>query len=262
MATLKQLRTRLKSMNSTRKITSAMKLVAASKWRRQYEKWKSLKAYVDAFDTEIVLPLADVVESPRTVGRILVVCSPHKGLCGGYPSSIKQVVKRSVAETPFDRIFVTTEKGRSLLSDVLDGRGCEYMDPAMMMDSLSQLCEEGYAISVVKGVSRNALSQEAECVPLYPYHFGQSKHIGHDTTYDEPDMQAFTASVMDHALTMRWESAWLGSLVSEEAARMSAMDQATRNADDAIALLQRKYNRLRQEKITTELVEMISGSSL
>lgn len=260
MATLKQLRTRLKSMHSTRKITSAMKLVAASRWRRQQERWKNLKEYVETFDAEVVTLIAPWVQhSKEEASRILVVCTPHKGLCGGYPSQVKQAAKQACVDLSFDRVLVTTDKGRSLLADI-PNLPLEVVSPEYVADQITTWKEEGHRVSLIRGVSRHAMAQEAELTQLLPYELPPAS-LDKEITF-EPDGETLASAAMLHALTLRWQCSWLESIVAEEAARMSAMDQATRNADDAIALLQRTYNRMRQERITTELVEMISGSAL
>lgn len=258
MATLKQLRTRLKGMHSTRKIASAMKWVAAARWRRQQARWKTLKEYIDTFDREMAALMLARSQGAAKAGHILIVCTPNKGLCGGYPSQIKNTARQACLSGVFAKVVVTTEKGRALLADIQPLPPCEVMSVNDIANQLSVWGNEGYAVTVVRGFSRNALAQETETAVLLPY----VCNGGPLEVLFEPSEEVLASAVIQHALMLHWQSAWLGSVVAEEAARMSAMDQATRNADEAIALLQRTYNRMRQEKITTELVEMISGSAL
>lgn len=261
MATLKQLRIRLKSMNATRKITAAMKLVAASRWRRQQATWKTLKAYTATLDAEVVpLILPWLPSFHPTTSRILVICSPHRGLCGGYPTHIKNAIAATCRDNTFDRILVLTDKGRSLLAGIKGATSCEVVSAEYVTEHIPQWFKEGVKVSIIRGSNRHAMAQEATVSQLVPYEL-PVEAPQKDTTC-EPSGEVLAPQVIQHALMMRWRCVWLESVVAEEAARMSAMDQATRNADDAIAALKRTYNRMRQERITTELVEMISGSAL
>lgn len=261
MATLKQLRIRLKSMHATRKITSAMKLVAASRWRRQQGAWKAMKEYITSLDAEMVQLIRPWIPLPCVqTSRILIVCTPHRGLCGGYPTQIKNAVMQATKDQAFDRILVLTDKGRSLLSGILPKLPtCEVVSHEYIGEHVTKWHTEGVHVSIVHGSSRQTIAQEAVMTPLIPYEWDEGKQ--NSDVVCEPSGEVLAPQVIEHALIMRWHYAWLESVVAEEAARMSAMDQATRNADDAIMLLKRTYNRMRQERITTELVEMISGSA-
>ena len=261
MATLKQLRTRIKSLSATHKITSAMKLVATAKWRRSRVDWEPLKDYITSIKAElapIINPYLQKLGEPKK--HILIICAPHKGLCGGYPQYITNAALNVIKNNSVNRIFITTEKGLSLLKKNQPKLDIQKIEAEQLDAHIHNGIQENARITIVHGVSKNVMTQEAQVTELWPY---VSPNITCDLSMNfDGDSDDLALDILQHLLKVEWKSVMLGSLVAEEAARMNAMDHATRNANDFIETLNQKYNRLRQDRITTELIEMISGSAV
>ena len=288
MPSLKDLKTRINSVKSTQKITSAMKMVAAAKLRRAQDSAEKGRPYADRMQ-QIVNSLAskaDPISSPQLlVGNgkdnthLLVVVSADRGLCGGFNGAITRQTRTEVArlrgEGKTVKLLMVGRKSadalRRELSDSyidslegIQGTAVEYADAASIGETVRNGFEAGEfdACTVIFNKFKSAISQEVTLKRLIPAEVGedtQDDDAGVSYEY-EPDEEELLAAVLPRNISTQVYSALLESSAAELAARMTAMDNATRNAGDLIERLTLVYNRTRQATITKELIEIISGA--
>ena len=288
MPSLKDLKTRINSVKSTQKITSAMKMVAAAKLRRAQDSAEKGRPYADRMQ-QIVNSLAikaDPISAPQLlVGNgkenthLLVVVSADRGLCGGFNGAITRQTRTEVArlrgEGKTVKLLMVGRKSadalRRELSDSyidslegIQGTAVEYADAASIGETVRNGFEAGEfdVCTVIFNKFKSAISQEVTLKRLIPAEVGedtQDDDAGVSYEY-EPDEEELLAAVLPRNISTQVYSALLESSAAELAARMTAMDNATRNAGDLIERLTLVYNRTRQATITKELIEIISGA--
>ena len=288
MPSLKDLKNRIESVKNTRKITKAMQMVAAAKLRRAQEAAEAGRPYAERFNAVLGSLAASVGGSDsapmllRGTGsdqtHLLVVMTAERGLCGGFNSNIAKLAKQHAAELVAAgktvKIITVGKKGRDSMKRDLGDHYIEHVD-------LSEVKRIGYsnAQDIAKGVlSRfeagefdvatifyarfiNVVSQVPTAQQIIPASFEATEGDAAATLHDyEPDEEAILADLLPRGVATQIFSALLENGASEQGARMSAMDNATRNAGDMIDKLTIEYNRSRQAVITNELIEIISGA--
>ena len=288
MPSLKDLKTRINSVKSTQKITSAMKMVAAAKLRRAQDSAEKGRPYADRMQ-QIVNSLAskaDPISAPQLlVGNgkdnthLLVVVSADRGLCGGFNGAITRQTRTEVArlrgEGKTVKLLMVGRKSADALRrelgdsyidslEGIQGTAVEYADAASIGETVRNGFEAGEfdVCTVIFNKFKSAISQEVTLKRLIPAEVGedtQDDDAGVSYEY-EPDEEELLAAVLPRNISTQVYSALLESSAAELAARMTAMDSATRNAGDLIERLTLVYNRTRQATITKELIEIISGA--
>ena len=288
MPSLKDLKTRINSVKSTQKITSAMKMVAAAKLRRAQDSAEKGRPYADRMQ-QIVNSLAskaDPASAPQLlVGNgkdnthLLVVVSADRGLCGGFNGAITRQTRTEVArlrgEGKTVKLLMVGRKSADALRrelgdsyidslEGIQGTAVEYADAASIGETVRDGFEAGEfdVCTVIFNKFKSAISQEVTLKRLIPAEVGedtQDDDAGVSYEY-EPDEEELLAAVLPRNISTQVYSALLESSAAELAARMTAMDNATRNAGDLIERLTLVYNRTRQATITKELIEIISGA--
>ena len=288
MPNLKDLKNRINSVKSTRKITQAMQMVAAAKLRRAEESAAAARPYAERFNAvmaELASSVGDSDSAPKLLSgtgesntHLLVVMTAERGLCGGFNSSIVKIAKAAasklMAEGKTVKILTVGKKGREQLRRDYESNLIGHID-------LSDVKRMGYANA--QGVAEDVLSRfdasefdvasifysEFETVisqiptekQIIPATFEKAEDAGEATIYDyEPDETEILADLLPRGIATQIFTALLENAASEQGARMSAMDNATRNAGDMIDRLTIQYNRSRQAVITNELIEIISGA--
>ncbi|MDM7931362.1 F0F1 ATP synthase subunit gamma [Tabrizicola sp.] len=285
MPSLKDLKNRIGSVKNTRKITKAMQMVAAAKLRRAQEAAEAARPFAERM-TAVMSALAAGVGTgegaPKLLagnGRdqvhLLVVMTSERGLCGGFNSSIVKLARLRAAELVAQgktvKIMTVGKKGREQLKRDWAQAFVGHVD-------LSDVKRVGYANA--QGVARQVMAafdgDEADVVTIFYNRFQSviaqiptmqqiipAKFEGNAATslYDyEPSEEAILADLLPRSVATQIFTALLENGASEQGARMSAMDNATRNAGDMINKLTIQYNRSRQASITKELIEIISGA--
>ena len=289
MPNLKDLKTRINSVSSTQKITSAMKMVAAAKLRRAQEAAESGRPYA-ARMRSVIASLAAKADknsaSPLLVGRetvkthLLVMVSADKGLCGGFNGSVARLARQEISRLESEgkkvQIYVVGRKAADNLgSEIADktfariegvqGGVINYSSAADISEKIIAGFEDGSfdSVSMIYNKFVNAITQNVVHSSLIPAEVQASDEDGEADGhfYDyEPEEAEILGALLPQNLSTQLFSALLESSAAELAARMTAMDNATRNAGDMIDRLTLVYNRTRQANITKELIEIISGA--
>jgi len=285
---LKDLKNRIESVKNTRKITKAMQMVAAAKLRRAQEAAEASRPYSERFNSVLASLAASVGSAEgaplllRGTGKqdvhLLVVMTAERGLCGGFNSNIAKLAKNHAAELISAgkqvKVITVGKKGRDALKRELGGYFIEHVD-------LSEFKSIKYlnAQSIAKGILArfddneydvatifyskfvNVVSQIPTAQQIIPASFDEDSSSANQTVYDyEPDEETILADLLPRGVATQIFAALLENGASEQGARMSAMDNATRNAGEMIDKLTIEFNRSRQAVITNELIEIISGA--
>jgi F-type H+-transporting ATPase subunit gamma len=287
MASLKDLKTRINSVKSTQKITAAMKMVAAAKLRRAQEAAEAGRPYADRM-RRVVAALAAkanadsapalLVGNGKSATHLLIVISADRGLCGGFNGSITRQTRAEVARLrgagkTVKLLMVGRKSGDALRRELGDsyidriegmqGTSVAYAGVAELADKVRVGFEasEFDVVSMIYNKFVSAITQEVNVTQLIPAEVAETADDGNGVSYEyEPEEDELLASLLPRSLTTQIYSALLESSAAELAARMTAMDNATRNAGDLIDNLTLVYNRTRQATITKELIEIISGA--
>ena len=289
MPNLKDLKTRINSVSSTQKITSAMKMVAAAKLRRAQEAAESGRPYAGRMRSVIASLAAKADKasaSPLLVGRedvkthLLVIISADKGLCGGFNGSVARLARQQMTRLQSEgkkvQVYVVGRKAADNLgSEIADktfariegvqGGVIQYASAADISAKIIAGFEEGSfdSVSMIYNQFVNAITQKVTHSSLIPAEVDTSDDASdaQASFYDyEPEEAEILGALLPQNLSTQIFSALLESSAAELAARMTAMDNATRNAGDMIDRLTLVYNRTRQANITKELIEIISGA--
>ena len=287
MPSLKDLKNRIGSVKSTQKITSAMKMVAAAKLRKAQEQALASRPYTSLMDN-IVSKIASkasgssidlLVGKPENKTHLLVVFSADRGLCGGFNGSITRTVRSEVKKLKDDgievKLLMVGKKSADALNrdfgdifvEKIDGKSAKpnYSDAEVLAKKIIDLFEDGQfgVCKVIYNKFVSAITQEVTFKSLIPVEVKQNE-IEQDNSssiYDfEPGEEEILNDLLPRNLATQLFSSQIESTASELAARMTAMDNATRNAGDMIDNLTLQYNRTRQAVITKELIEIISGA--
>jgi F-type H+-transporting ATPase subunit gamma len=293
MPSLKQYRTRIASVKSTQKITSAMKMVAAAKLRRAQEKAEAARPYAERMSrmlASLAGSLAGGAGAPallagtgRAETHLVVVATSDRGLCGAFNASIvrgaRLHVRQLLSEGKQVKIFCVGRKGRDQLRrdfaklivgsmEDVGRRSLSFADAQRITDRILAMFEAGEfdVCSLYFARFKSAISQivtRQQLVPLAIEGAGAGAGAGFagGAVYEyEPDEEQILADLLPRNLSVQVFRALLENSASEQGSRMTAMDNATRNAGDMIKRLTLSYNRQRQASITKELIEIISGA--
>ncbi len=294
MPSLKSLRIRINSVKSTQKITSAMKMVAASKLRRAQSKAEAARPYAQRMERMLASLGASVAGSPSApkllVGtgsdkvHLLVVCTADRGLAGAFNTNVGRLARNTAraleAEGKTVKIFTVGRKGRdylrremaaNLLPDGISFAGRKNIDfadaedianriTAMLHDGAFDVC------TVIYNRFASVIAQVPTEMQVIPAPLPETAAVElppgvASATYEyEPAEEELLARLLPQNLAIQVYRALLESSAGEHGARMTSMDNATRNAGDMIKRLSQTYNRARQANITRELIEIISGA--
>ncbi|MBX4864884.1 F0F1 ATP synthase subunit gamma [Rhizobium sophorae] len=291
MPSLKDLKNRIASVKATQKITKAMKMVAAAKLRRAQEAAEAARPYSErmgAVLANIAKAVTDADGAPALMTgtgkdqvHLLVVCTAERGLCGGFNSQIarfaREHVRRLVAEGKTVKIFTVGKKGYDILrrefSSLIIERK-ELRDVKRVgfenADQIGKRIIEMYAAgefdvcTLFYSEFKSVISQIPTAQQLIPASTGavqteDAAHAGAVYEY-EPDPASILEDLIPRNISVQVFRALLENVAGEMGAKMSAMDNATRNAGEMINKLTLSYNRQRQAQITKELIEIISGA--
>ena len=291
MASLKDLRTRIKTVKSTQKITRAMQMVAASKLRRAQDSVVAARPYAERMERMLGSLGSSMVEQEGAptlmVGtgkqetHLLVVATGERGLCGAFNSSIARAARGDIralqAEGKNVKVLCVGRKGREVLRrefgniiiDTIELAGIRrlaFKDAQPIAVRILDMFEGGEfdVCTLYFNTFESVMSQILTRRQLIPASLPEADDTGPDlgdAIYDyEPDEEEILVELLPRNLSVQVYQALLENAASEQGARMSAMDNATRNAGDMIDKLTLNYNRTRQAQITSELIEIISGA--
>ena len=287
MANLKDLKNRISSVKNTRKITKAMQMVAAAKLRRAQESAEQSRPYAERFMGVLSGLAASVGKSEgapkllRGTGEdqvhLLVVMTAERGLCGGFNSNIAKRARAHIAQLQEAgktvKILTVGKKGRDQLKrdfgdvfidhvDLTEVKRVGYSDAQAIARDVVVRFDAGEFDVTTLFYSKfvNVVTQVPTALQVIPAAFEEEAEAD-STVYDyEPSEEAILSDLLPRGVATQIFSALLENGASEQGARMSAMDNATRNAGDMIDKLTIEFNRSRQAVITNELIEIISGA--
>lgn len=292
MPSLKDLRMRIDSVKSTQKITSAMKMVAAAKLRRAQEQAESARPYAERMERmlgSLAGSMASAEGAPKLLAgtgkqdvHLVVVMTSDKGLCGAFNSSIVRDARRMIAALQADgkevKILCVGRKGWAslrreyapLIVDLIEGVGrprLSFDDAQGIANRVLEMFEAGEfdVCTLVFNRFKSVIAQIVTRQQVIPFAV-EAPSEGEDSdsaamVYEyEPDETEILEVLLPRNMSVQIFSALLENNASEHGARMSAMDNASRNAGDMINTLTLNYNRTRQAFITRELIEIISGA--
>ncbi|MGA1633357.1 MAG: F0F1 ATP synthase subunit gamma [Gemmobacter sp.] len=285
MPSLKDLKNRIGSVKNTRKITKAMQMVAAAKLRRAQDAAEAARPYADRMAAVIGGLAASVGGSdsaPRLLAgtgsdkvHLLVVMTSERGLCGAFNSSIVRMARAEATRLQglgrTVKILTVGKKGREQLKrdlaslfvghvDLSEVRRIGYVNAEdIARDVLGRFDRGEFDVATIFfNRFQSVIAQIPTTRQIIPAQFEAGSGGG---LYDyEPSEEAILADLLPRGVTTQIFTALLENAASEQGARMSAMDNATRNAGDMINRLTIQYNRSRQAAITKELIEIISGA--
>ncbi|WP_066807802.1 F0F1 ATP synthase subunit gamma [Sphingomonas asaccharolytica] len=290
MASLKALKIRIGSVKSTQKITKAMKMVAAAKLRRAQEAAEAGRPYAERLE-KVVASIASKVavgpSSPKLLAgtgkdqvHLFVVATSDKGLAGAFNTNIARLARRRagelIAEGKTVKFYTIGKKGRAVLNRLYPNDFIHSIEPGAL-DKLGFTDARGYADDLIARFEagefdvahlfysrfKSVLTQEPteqQIIPVsIPAIAANATGVSASVEY-EPDEEEILADLLPRNVGIQLFRAIRENSASEQGSKMTAMDNATRNAGDLIKRLSIQYNRARQAAITTELVEIISGA--
>ncbi len=288
MPSLKDLKNRISSVKNTRKITKAMQMVAAAKLRRAQEAAQDARPYTERFNAVmagLAASVGDSATAPKLLAgtgkddvQLLIVMTAERGLCGGFNSNIAKLARQKTTELLAQgktvKILTVGKKGRDSIKRDLGEYFVGHVD-------LSEVKRLGYvnAQDIAKDVLgrfdmgefdvatlfyakfQNVVTQIPTAQQIIPAKFDTDAAEAVSSVVEyEPSEEAILADLLPRGVATQIFAGLLENAASEQGARMSAMDNATRNAGDMIDKLTIEYNRSRQAVITSELIEIISGA--
>jgi F-type H+-transporting ATPase subunit gamma len=290
MASLKALKIRIGSVKSTQKITKAMKMVAAAKLRRAQEAAEAGRPYAQRLE-KVVASIASKItvgpSSPKLLAgtgkdqvHLFVVATSDKGLAGAFNTNIARLARRRAAELIAQgktvKFYTIGKKGRAVLNRLYPNDFIHSIEPGAL-DKLRFADARGYADDLIARFAagefdvahlffsnfKSVLTQEPteqQIIPVkIPDVAADATGVSAAVEY-EPDEEEILADLLPRNVAIQLFRAMRENSASEQGSKMTAMDNATRNAGDLIKRLSIQYNRARQAAITTELVEIISGA--
>ncbi len=296
MPSLKEYRNRIASVKSTRKITSAMKMVAASKLKRAQDQAEASQPYAIKMAEmlgRLAVAAADNPDAPKLLSgtgkqdvHLLVIITSDRGLCGGFNTNAVrhavQKIRTLTAEGKQVKLLFVGKKGYDVLGKVynemvlahfptMEGKRVAYADA----DKVAQTVLDGFnnqefdVCTIVYNRFQSVIAQVPTTMQLIPFEAETVANENEQETskndvpalYEfEPNEEEILEKLLPFNIGVQIFRTLLDSAAGEQAARMTAMDNATRNAGDMIGRLTLEYNRARQAFITTELIEIISGA--
>ena len=285
MPSLKDLKNRIASVKNTRKITKAMQMVAAAKLRRAQEAAVAARPYAERMNAVmggLATSVGKSASAPRLLAgtgsdkvQLLVVMTSERGLCGGFNSTIVRMARAKahalIAEGKTVKILTVGKKGREQLRrdlgalmvghvDLTEVKRVGYVNAQSIARDVLARFEAGECDVVTLFYNRfqSVISQIPTMLQVIPANYAAATA---SELYDyEPSEEAILADLLPRGVATQVFTALLENGASEQGARMSAMDNATRNAGEMITKLTTQYNRSRQAAITKELIEIISGA--
>ena len=288
MASLDDLKKRIASVKSTQKITKAMKMVAAAKLRRAQESAEKGRPYSEKMNN-IILNLSSGISDKENAPKLLsgsgndkvhlcVVMTSDRGLCGGFNSNIikkaKSYFAKLVEEVKDLKIITVGSKGNDQLkraySDKIianisfkESKHANYFDAEkvgkMVIEKFE--AEEFDVCTIFYNQFKNVITQIPQAQQIIPLNVENSEEDKSEDSYEfEPDEDEILSNLLPKNISTQIFKAMLENSASEQGSRMSAMDNATRNAGEMVDKLTIEYNRSRQAAITKELIEIISGA--
>ncbi|MFG5384742.1 F0F1 ATP synthase subunit gamma [Yoonia sp. R2-816] len=287
MPSLKDLKNRIESVKSTRKITKAMQMVAAAKLRRAQDAAEASRPYTERFNAVMAGLAASVGGSdsaPKLLSgtgsdqvQLLIVMTAERGLCGGFNGNIAKLARthaqKLIAEGKTVKVVTVGKKGRDALKrdlsdhfvhhvDLTEVKRVSYADAqGIAKDVLARFDAGEFDVATIFFARfENVVTQHPTAQQIIPAKFEEVADK-EATLYDyEPGEEEILADLLPRGVATAIFSALLENGASEQGARMSAMDNATRNAGEMIDKLTIEFNRSRQAVITNELIEIISGA--
>ncbi|MDH6267742.1 F-type H+-transporting ATPase subunit gamma [Rhizobium sp. SG_E_25_P2] len=291
MASLKDLKNRIASVKATQKITKAMKMVAAAKLRRAQEAAEAARPYsqrMGAVMANIVAAVGGDADAPRLMAgtgsdkiHLLLVCTAERGLCGGFNSQIARFARdharKLLNEGKTVKIITVGKKGNDILRrefasliidrvELRDVKRVSYENAEAISRKVMSLFDKGEfdVCTLFYSEFKSVISQiptAQQLIPAVAPAVAAGETTSASAVYDyEPDAGAILGDLIPRAIAVQIFRALLENVAGEMGAKMSAMDNATRNAGEMINKLTLSYNRQRQAKITTELIEIIAGA--
>ena len=288
MASLDDLKKRIASVKSTQKITKAMKMVAAAKLRRAQESAEKGRPYSEKMNN-IILNLSSGISDKENAPKLLsgsgndkvhlcVVMTSDRGLCGGFNSNIikkaKSYFAKIVEEGKDLKIITVGSKGNDQLKRAYgdkiianisfkDSKHANYFDAdkvgKMVIEKFG--AEEFDVCTIFYNQFKNVITQIPQAQQIIPLNVENSEEDKSEDSYEfEPDEDEILSNLLPKNISTQIFKAMLENSASEQGSRMSAMDNATRNAGEMVDKLTIEYNRSRQAAITKELIEIISGA--
>jgi len=288
MASLDDLKKRITSVKSTQKITKAMKMVAAAKLKRAQENAEKGRPYSEKMNN-IILNLADGISDKENAPKLLagtgqdkihlcVVLTSDRGLCGGFNSNIIKKAKnyfgKVLGEGKTLKIITVGSKGydqlKRLYSDKIvekisfkESKNANYFDAEKVGKIIieSFLKKEFDVCTIFYNQFKNVITQIPQEQQIIPLKTSESEGSSSEDNYEfEPEEDEILSNLLPKNISTQIFKAMLENSASEQGSRMSAMDNATRNAGEMVDKLTIQYNRSRQAAITKELIEIISGA--
>ena len=287
MPSLKDLKNRIASVKSTRKITKAMQMVAAAKLRRAQEAAEASRPYTERFNAVmagLASGAAGSAAAPKLLSgtgsdqtHLLVVMTAERGLCGGFNGNIAKLARshaqKLLAQGKTVKIVTVGKKGRDVIKRDLGAHFEQHVDltgvkrisyanaQSIAKDILAKFDGGEFDVATIFFARfENVVTQHPTALQIIPAQF-EAEEGAQAALYDyEPSEEAVLADLLPRGVATQIFAALLENAASEQGARMSAMDNATRNAGDMIDKLTIEFNRSRQAKITNELIEIISGA--
>jgi F-type H+-transporting ATPase subunit gamma len=289
MPSLKDFRVRIASVKSTQKITKAMQMVAAAKLKRAQTQAEAARPYAERMASVIANLAASVTGdgAPKLLAgtgadqvHLLIVATSERGLCGGFNTQIVRLAREKIVELQAAgktvKIFCVGKKGRDqlrrlygqLMVDFVDLSGYRTLDAtaaALVGDKVRALFEAGEfdVATLIYSKFRSVISQQPraqQLVPAVAPEGAKAPDLRGALYSYEPNEAAILEALLPRYIDGQIFKGLLENAAGEQGARMSAMDNATRNAGDLIKKLTLRYNRQRQANITKELIEIISGA--
>jgi F-type H+-transporting ATPase subunit gamma len=289
MPNLKDLKVRIRSVKSTQKITKAMKMVAASRLRRAQMRAKEAHPYAERME-RMLASLATAIKGSDAAPKLLVgtgsdqvhllvVMTSDRGLCGGFNGSIVRATKRKITELTrqhkkvkllcvgskgYDQLKHSYERNIADKFEGLSKKSVTFEDAEDVSIRIQEMFEAGEfdVCTVIYNTFKSAIAQVVTYQQLIPLQLDESQaSVPQGAVYEfEPSEEAILKDLLPENLAVQIFHGLLESSASEQGARMTAMDNATRNAGEMIKKLTLQYNRTRQAAITKELIEIISGA--
>lgn len=290
MASLKDLRDRIGSVKNTRKITSAMKMVAAAKLRRAQDQAEASRPYAERMERMLGdlasrsssdLPL--IAGTGKSDTHMIILGTADRGLCGGFNANLVKEARKMIGELQSAgkqvKIYCIGKKGAQALNreygdlivkrvEDLDKPALSYSKAGAIADDILTMFDDGAfdAATLIYAQFQSAIAQIVTRQQLVPFAVDAEDGAAEsdetdDSAYDfEPSEEGILAELLPRNVGVQVFKALLENAASEQGARMTAMDNATRNAGDMIDKLTLLYNRSRQAAITKELIEIVSGA--
>ena len=287
MASLDDLKKRIASVKSTQKITKAMKMVAAAKLRRAQESAERGRPYSEKMNN-IILNLSNGISDKENAPKLLsgtgeekvhlcVIMTSDRGLCGGFNSNIikkaKSYFSKILNEGKQLKIITVGSKGNDQLKRVYgdkiienisfkESKNANYFDADKVGKMIIEKFEAGEfdICTIFYNQFKNVITQLPQAQQIIPLNNEEDENNSDDSYEFEPDEDEILSNLLPKNISTQIFKAMLENSASEQGSRMSAMDNATRNAGEMVDKLTIEYNRSRQAAITKELIEIISGA--